>query len=79
MKVGLCQLLHHVVSILIPKVIDYYDTIQDRRVLSNVDPGYLQKLLPSGPPEQGEAWEDIQNDIGSQILPGLTHWYLFDH
>ena len=56
-------------------VIDYYDNIQDRRVVSNVAPGYLQKILPSGPPEQGEKWEDIQKDIESKIMPGLTHWY----
>ncbi|MCJ1474374.1 hypothetical protein MMC13_003032 [Lambiella insularis] len=54
--------------------IDYYDTIQDRRVVSDVAPGYLKKLLPSAPPEQGEKWEDIQKDIGSKIIPGLTHW-----
>ncbi len=56
-------------------VIDYYDNIQDRRVVSNVAPGYLRKLLPSGPPEQGEKWEEIQKDIESKIMPGLTHWY----
>lgn len=55
-------------------VIDYYDTIQDRRVVSNVEPGYLRKLLPSGPPEDGEQWTDIQKDIEAKIMPGLTHW-----
>ena len=56
-------------------VIDYYDTIQDRPVVSKVIPGYLHKLLPNFPPEQGEKWEDIQKDIESKIMPGLTHWY----
>ena len=56
-------------------VIDYYDNIQDRRVISNVAPGYLRKLLPLGPPEQGEKWDEIQKDIESKIMPGLTHWY----
>ena len=55
-------------------VIDYYDTIHSRRVVSNVEPGYLRKLLPSGPPEDGEEWDDIQKDIESKIMPGLTHW-----
>ena len=57
-------------------VIDYYDNIQERRVVSNVTPGYLRKLLPSGPPEEGEQWADIQKDIESKIMPGLTHWYI---
>ena len=57
-------------------VIDYYDNIEKRRVLSNVEPGYLQKILPVGPPEEGEEWQDIQNDIEEKIMPGLTHWYV---
>ena len=60
---------------LIVSVVSYYDTIQDRRVVSNVEPGYLKKLLPSGPPEEGEPWADIQEDIESKIIQGLTHWY----
>ena len=63
-------LAHHV------PVIDYFDTVQDRRVVSNVEPGYLRKLLPSGPPVEGEKWEDIQKDIEAKIMPGLTHWYI---
>lgn len=55
-------------------VINYYETIDDRRVLSNVAPGYLRKILPSGPPEEGERWDEIQKDIESKIMPGLTHW-----
>ena len=55
-------------------VANYYDTIEDRRVVSNVEPGYLKKLLPSGPPEDGESWADIQKDIETKIMPGLTHW-----
>ncbi|MCJ1308779.1 hypothetical protein MMC25_002434 [Agyrium rufum] len=58
----------------IDEIIDYYETIDDRRVISNVEPGYLRKLLPSGPPEEGEKWADIQKDIESKIMPGLTHW-----
>ena len=58
-------------------VIDYYDTIQERRVLSNVEPGYLRKLLPPDAPEEGERWADIQKDIDTKIMPGLTHWYVY--
>lgn len=49
--------------------------METRRVLSNVEPGYLRPLLPSAPPEEGEKWDDIQKDIESKIMPGLTHWY----
>ncbi|PNS18243.1 hypothetical protein CAC42_7612 [Sphaceloma murrayae] len=53
---------------------DYYDTIQDRPVLPAIQPGYLHKLLPSSPPEDGESWSDIRSDIESKIMPGITHW-----
>jgi hypothetical protein len=55
-------------------VINYYDTVQDRRVVPDVEPGYLKKLLPDGPPQTGEKWEDVQKDIETKIIPGLTHW-----
>ncbi|KAG9228219.1 putative tyrosine decarboxylase 1 [Amylocarpus encephaloides] len=58
----------------IDEIVNYYDNIQDRRVVSNVEPGYLKKLLPNAPPEEGEPWEDIQKDIETKIMPGLTHW-----
>jgi aromatic-L-amino-acid decarboxylase len=56
-------------------VINYYDTLQDKNVVSAVEPGYLKKILPDGPPQEGEKWEDIQKDIETKIIPGLTHWY----
>jgi aromatic-L-amino-acid/L-tryptophan decarboxylase len=55
-------------------VIQYYDTLPSRRVLSNVEPGYLRPLLPSSAPQKPEAWEAIQADIEAKIMPGLTHW-----
>ncbi|EKD15648.1 uncharacterized protein L3040_006004 [Drepanopeziza brunnea f. sp. 'multigermtubi'] len=58
----------------IDEIVNYYETIEDRRVVSNVEPGYLKKLLPDGPPQDGESWGDIQKDIESKIVPGLTHW-----
>lgn len=58
----------------IEEIIQYYDTLPSRPVLSTVTPGYLRPLLPSGPPQTGEAWPAIQADIERVIMPGLTHW-----
>ncbi|KAL9638642.1 MAG: hypothetical protein Q9164_001421 [Protoblastenia rupestris] len=60
--------------IAVDEICDYFETLQDRRVLSNVKPGYLRHLLPHGPPHDGEEWSDIQKDIEAKIMPGLTHW-----
>lgn len=57
-----------------PTVIQYYDTIESRRVLSDVEPGYLRELIPSAAPATGEPWTAIQPDIERVIMPGLTHW-----
>lgn len=57
-------------------MIDYNDNIHKRRVMSDVQPGYLKKLLPDLPPQEGEEWECIQKDIEAKIMPGMTHWYL---
>ncbi|KAF2426266.1 dopa decarboxylase-like protein [Tothia fuscella] len=58
----------------IEEIIQYYDTLPSRQVVSSVSPGYLKPLLPEAPPTTGEAWPAIQADIERVIQPGLTHW-----
>ena len=53
---------------------DYYSNLPSRRCLPSISPGYLQKLLPTSPPQEGEPWSDIEKDIETAIMPGLTHW-----
>lgn len=57
-------------------LVDYFDNLASRDVVSSVEPGYLRKLLPSEAPQEGEPWEDIHKDIEAKIMPGITHWYL---
>ncbi|KAL8829238.1 MAG: hypothetical protein Q9170_006259 [Blastenia crenularia] len=64
----------HAAYCAVDEIIDHFSTLDSKRVLSNVSPGYLRPLLPSAPPEEGEKWEDIQKDIEAKIMPGLTHW-----
>ncbi|RYC54495.1 hypothetical protein CHU98_g11714, partial [Xylaria longipes] len=58
----------------IDEIVKYYDTIESRPVVSTVEPGYLRKLLPEEAPQDGETWADIQKDIETKVLPGITHW-----
>jgi aromatic-L-amino-acid decarboxylase len=46
-----------------------------RQVLSSVEPGYLQCLLPAEAPSIGEPWQSILQDLDKIIIPGLTHWH----
>ncbi|XP_057454757.1 tyrosine decarboxylase 1-like [Lotus japonicus] len=53
---------------------DYYRNINSYPVLSNVEPGYLQKRLPTSAPSHPESVESILEDVQQHILPGITHW-----
>ena len=55
-------------------IADYYEQIESLPVLSQVKPGQIRAGLPAHPPLNGEAFEDILQDITSLILPGVTHW-----
>ncbi|CAI0434701.1 unnamed protein product [Linum tenue] len=55
-------------------VADYYKNIENYPVLSQVEPGYLVKLLPDAAPNQPESLQRVLDDVQSKILPGVTHW-----
>ncbi|XP_018332420.1 tyrosine decarboxylase-like [Agrilus planipennis] len=52
----------------------YLATMKSKRVTPNLDPGFLQKLLPSEAPQEPEEWDDIMEDVDTKIMPGVTHW-----
>ena len=58
-------------------VADYLDTIAKRRVLPDVQPGYLREMLPNKAPKKGESWEDVMKDVDRAIMPGVNQKYLF--
>ncbi|KAF9002337.1 pyridoxal phosphate-dependent transferase [Cyathus striatus] len=58
----------------IDRICDYYYTLQDKPVTSQVEPGYLRQLIPLTPPEKGEDFQLIADDYQKYIMPGLTHW-----
>ncbi|TKY72353.1 Tyrosine/DOPA decarboxylase 2 [Spatholobus suberectus] len=53
---------------------DYYQNIANYPVLSQVEPGYLRKLMPSCAPLNPEPIETILQDLQQHIVPGITHW-----
>ena len=52
-------------------IADYLETIDTRRVLPEVKPGYLSDLLPDRAPVKPEPWADIMRDVEHAILPGV--------
>ncbi|XP_057433632.1 tyrosine/DOPA decarboxylase 2-like [Lotus japonicus] len=53
---------------------DYYQNVANYPVLSQVEPGYLAKLLPPFAPHNPESIETILQDLQQHIIPGITHW-----
>lgn len=55
-------------------VADYRENLATRPVWSQVQPGQIRAMLPPGPPERPESWEEILADLDRVIAPGLSHW-----
>ncbi|KAD4584785.1 hypothetical protein E3N88_22386 [Mikania micrantha] len=55
-------------------IAEYYKNIESFPVLSQVEPGYLQKLIPDSAPVQPESLHTVLLDVETKILPGVTHW-----
>ncbi|KAK9087734.1 hypothetical protein Syun_030128 [Stephania yunnanensis] len=55
-------------------IADYYKSIESFPVLSQVEPGYLNKLLPDSAPVLPESLQNVLADVQTKILPGVTHW-----
>lgn len=52
----------------------YFERIEDLPVLSQVEPGWLTGNLPASPPETGEDFGVVLEDVEKLILPAVTHW-----
>lgn len=55
-------------------IADYQTRIESFSVLSQAKPGEIRASLPKTPPEHGEAFDAMLEDIDRVILPGITHW-----
>jgi hypothetical protein len=52
-------------------IVEYMETLGERRVTPSVEPGYLREIIPMNAPEEGEKWEEIMSDVESKIMPGV--------
>jgi len=53
---------------------DYYRSIDEYPVKSNVNPGDILKQIPDTAPREGESMSKIFDDFKKIIIPGITHW-----
>jgi aromatic-L-amino-acid decarboxylase len=59
---------------LVDWIADYFEHIETFPVLSQIPPGSLKGALPVAPPEKGEDFGDVIQDVDRLILPAVTHW-----
>ncbi len=52
----------------------YRETIEKLPVLSRAEPGEIAALLPVAPPEEGEPFDALVDDLDRVVVPGLTNW-----
>ena len=53
---------------------NYWETVEQSPVQSQVAPGDILKLLPQEPPHLPDFPQDLAAELSRVILPGLTHW-----
>jgi aromatic-L-amino-acid decarboxylase len=53
---------------------DYFRDVGQLPVTPEVQPGDVRRQLPQSPPEQGEPFQQLFEDFGRIIIPGMTHW-----
>ncbi|MEO6207148.1 MAG: pyridoxal-dependent decarboxylase, partial [Candidatus Limnocylindrales bacterium] len=61
---------HQVVDVMA----DYLETIEERAVFPDIEPGSLAPLFPSSAPEGPESLDTILDDYRRLIEPNATHW-----
>ncbi|XP_041030824.1 histidine decarboxylase [Carcharodon carcharias] len=59
---------------LVDYIAKYLSTLRERHIYPDVKPGYMRDLLPVSPPQEGESWSSIFEDIERVIMPGVVHW-----
>ena len=52
----------------------YLEEVENYPVLSQVEPGEVRSQLPPHPPEIGESFEAMLQDLDEIVMPGITHW-----
>ena len=55
-------------------IADYWASLEDRPVLSRIQPGEVRAGFAATAPEDPEPFEAVMADLDQVIMPGLTHW-----
>ena len=60
-------------------ITEYLTKIRERRVIPEVQPGYMRALLPENAPLEAESWDSIFQDVEKIIMPGVRQSTILFH
>ncbi|SDD18773.1 pyridoxal phosphate-dependent decarboxylase family protein [Auraticoccus monumenti] len=55
-------------------IADYWESVGERPVLSQVEPGAVAAAVDGTIPDQPESLDAVLADVDQHLVPGLTHW-----
>ena len=55
-------------------IADYLESVEEKPVLAQINPGDVKSKLQPVPPKTGEGIDEIMKDVDEIIMPGMTHW-----
>ncbi|KAG6094721.1 hypothetical protein E4U30_003095 [Claviceps sp. LM220 group G6] len=55
--------------------VEYHETVTTKRVIADVQPGYLSSLILVSAPVDPEPFSAIRADFHDNIMSGMTHWH----
>ena len=59
---------------LVDWVAGYWSELERCRITPDAPPGAVAALLPAGPPERGDGFAGLTDDLDRIVVPHLTHW-----
>ena len=61
---------HHLVD----WIAEYIETVEQRPVTPDVQPGDVMRQLPEHPPAERDSFAAVLADVDTIVVPGLVHW-----
>jgi aromatic-L-amino-acid decarboxylase len=59
---------------LIDWIADYWESVEDLRIVPEIEPGDIRERMPDHAPEHPEPFEQVLEDLDRVVMDGLTHW-----
>jgi aromatic-L-amino-acid/L-tryptophan decarboxylase len=59
---------------IVDMIAEYFEHIEEFPVLSQIEPGSLAAAIPASPPQFGEDFSRVIEDVNKLVVPAVTHW-----